>query len=94
MPKDKPPKPKAELIPPPKHKRPKIMRDAAKKLDKLLKEKIEAERQRDAERTKDIEVDKFTLEEEEGFRQQALDELTPEERERKINRLREGPLYK
>tara|TARA_B100001964_G_scaffold97860_1_gene109460 strand:+ start:242 stop:496 length:255 start_codon:yes stop_codon:yes gene_type:complete len=84
MPKDKPPKPKAELIPPPKHKyqeRPKIMQDAAKTLDELHKARIKAKQQRDAERTKDIEVDKLTLEEQKKINQ-------------KINQLREGSLYK
>ena len=81
MPKDKSPKPKAKLIPPPKHKyqeRPKIMQNAARKLDELHKARIKAEQQRNAERTKDIKVDELTL----------------EERERKINQLREGPLHK
>ena len=69
MPKDKSPKPKAKLIPPPKHKyqeRPKWMRDAAKELDELHKARIKAKQQ---------------------------DELTLEE-QKKINQLREGPLYK
>ena len=86
MPKDKSPKPKAKLIPPPKHERPKWMRDAARKLDELHKAPIE-------ERIKEEQEDEL-IPVEEDFRQQALDELTPEEREKKINRLREGPLYK
>ena len=98
MPKDKSPKPKAKLIPPPKHERPKWMRDAARKLDELHKARIKAKQQSDAARNKDI-VDELTTQGisgpvEEGFRQQALDELTPEEIKEKINRLREGPLYK
>ena len=80
MPKDKSPKPKAKLIPPPKHKyqeRPKIMRDASEWLREKNEKRIKAEQQSDAARTKDIKVDELTLEE-----------------QKKINQLREGPLYK